>query len=290
LPKGVSALPRPRGCRGFRASIRRGKEGDVHLGLYESPWHAAFAYGVAARLLGREAPPLEVPRAEQPDAERVREVTGRVRRRLGLAPEGRPPRESPPDPDDLLTLFEITAVGFWQAQAADDSGGHPEAGLDAAAGRLDAAARLLFWSRAAGHPDPLEAMTRLLARRLDQAFRRADVTRAVLDDDGDDPLRVARWLVHPDSAAAGRLRGFRAEVVHLYPELFGGEDRGASGPYPHWAAVLGVVPPFDFEAVRAAYRARSRDTHPDAGGNAAEFVRLRRAYEDALAYCRTRAE
>lgn len=301
LPKGVSALPRARGGRGYKASIRRGKGVEVHLGLYETPWLAAFAFGVAAQALGRNAHPLETPTAEQPDAEQVRLITARVHRRLGLDRESSASRkrrsalESPPATEDLLTLFAVTVVGFWRVQSGEDSGDHPEAGLDAAAGRLVEAAGLLFWSRAAGHPSPLDAMTELLARRLDHAFRRADLTRAVLDDDGDDPFRVARWLAHPDEFPGRRLRGFRAEVAHLYAETVShpdsdlDDDEPTPAGRPSWAVTLGVEPPFTSESVRAAYLAQSRASHPDAGGTAAAFVRLRDAYDAARAYCATRS-
>lgn len=287
LPKGVAALPRPRGGRGYRASVRHGKGPAVHLGLYESPWHAAFAVEAASRALGRERAGVEVPRADQPDAEAVRTIQARVRRRLGLAPE--PGTKgllagTPPEPDDLVTLFEVTVVGFWRGQAASaDGGGPPESALDAAAGRLVDAARLLFWSRARGHPDPSEVLTDLLALRLDRAFGRADLTAEVLLDDGDDDRRVARWLAYPDAVPGRRYRGFRDEVRHLYAESFGA-DPGSdpSAPAPTWAVALGLAPPFTPARVRAAYRDRARTAHPDGGGTEAEFVRLRAAYEAAL--------
>ena len=282
-PKGVTPLARARGGRAFRASVRTGKGAETHLGLYETVWLAAFAHATAARLLNREPPRLEIPPGAQPTADQVRAITAKVRARLGLDPgqAGRRAEEVPPETDDLLTLFEVTVVGFWRSEAASDAGDHPEGGLDAAAGRVFEAARLLFWSRAAGHPDPLDAMTRLLGRRLDAAFRRAEVTREVLDDDGDEPFLVARWLAHPDAAPGRRYRSFRDEVRHRYPGLFGGDPAG--GFAPPWASVLGVDPPFDPDRVRAAFRARSRTAHPDAGGTDAAFVRLRDAYEQALA-------
>jgi hypothetical protein len=285
LPKGVTALPKSRGGRPFLASIRRGKGQEVHLGLYESPWLAAFAHGIAARAIGRgEGPPVEIPLGKQPTAEEVRAITAKVRLRLGL--DRPPPRQDLPEPDldDLLTFFEVTVVGFWRSQAADDSWGHPGEELDAAAGQLVAAARLLFRSRT--RPTPLDAMTRLLGRRLDAVFRRSDVTGAVLDDDGDDLWRVARWLVHPDAFAVGRSRGFRDEIVELYPDLF--EVGDASGPVPAWADVLRLLPPFSLDRVRSAYRARSRTAHPDVGGSREEFVRLQAAYEEAKAFCEAR--
>ena len=283
LPKGVSALPRPRDGRPFRASIRHGKGVEIHLGLYETPWLAAFAYDVAARLLRPQSHPLIIPRADQPDADRVREITARVHRRVGLDPETSPSREIPPSTEDLLTLFEITAVGYWRSQAAEDSADHPDAALDSAADRLHQAASLLFWSRAAGHPAPLDALTQLLASRLDRTFRNAQLTRALLDDDGDDPHRVARWLVLPDTSPSSRRRPFRVEIRYLYADLFKSEffHPGSAAP-PPWAAVLGVSAPFHLEQIRLAYRARSLQAHPDAGGDEAAFIRLRAAYEAAL--------
>ncbi|MFO0950631.1 MAG: J domain-containing protein [Isosphaeraceae bacterium] len=281
LPRGVTALRRPRGGRGFRASIRRGKAGELHLGLYATPWLAAFAHNVAAGLLGRERRPVEIPRPEQPTPDQVREITARVQGRLGLGPDTRrrSAHESPPAADELLAFFEVTVVGFWRGQASADDGDHPGAGLDAAAGRLLDAARLLFWRRGPGDPEPNEAIERLVSRRLDQAFRRADVTREVLDDDSDEPLHLARWLVLPDESG-GRVRSFRQEVRHLYPECFEGD--GDAGPEPGWARVLGLAAPYTAERVRAAYRARSREVHPDAGGSQSAFLRLREAYEEAI--------
>ncbi|MFT4282159.1 DnaJ domain-containing protein [Microbacterium sp.] len=43
--------------------------------------------------------------------------------------------------------------------------------------------------------------------------------------------------------------------------------------------VLGVAPDVDDEALRRAYRARLRETHPDTGGDAARFVHVQRAWE-----------
>jgi hypothetical protein len=282
LPKGVSSLPRSRGGRRFLAKVRH-KGVEVHLGIYESAGLAGFAFNVAWEAIGRGSrPPNEIPPGEQPDAEKVWRITARVRRRLGLDPPPKRIEEIPPDPEALLTLFEVTVVGFWRDQAAQSD---PNAGLDAAARRLADAAKLVFWSPPSGHPSPSDAIARLVARRLDQAFRRADLTRAILDDDGDEDWRVARWLVLPDVYPLGR--GFRDEVRFLYPELFEGDSSptSASG-VPHWSSVLGVDPPFTVAKVRDAYRARSKSAHPDTGGTHVEFVRLQAAYEEARDYCR----
>lgn len=260
----------------------------VHLGLYETPWLAGLAYLLAAREVQRDCPPLTPPTAQQPTAEEVREITLRIRRRLGMEPTRSRRLESPPKTEDLLSFFEVTVVGFWRGQAAEDHGGPPSQGLESAAGRLEAAARLLFWSPMSNHPDPLDAMSELLSRRLDREFGSKALTRAIQDDDGDDPIRVASWLVLPDDARGARFRGFRAEVSSRYRDLieeFVIDDGG--GP-PDWAAVLGLTPPFTIDRVRAAYRTRSMSAHPDAGGSHDAFVRLRSALDAAMDYCRSR--
>jgi hypothetical protein len=227
----------------------------------------------------------EIPEAEQPDADQVRWINARVRRRLGLDGPVRRPEDRPPVVDQLLTLLEITVLGFWRDQVVAHAA-HPGRELDIAARRLVEAAHLVFWSQASGHPTPLEAMTRLLARRLDQTFRRADLTREVLDDVGDEEIGVARWLVFPDDWAAG---GFRVTIGRVYSELLTGtETDSAASVQPAWAVVLGISPPFHSGQVRSAYRAKSKQFHPDTGGDHEEFIRLQSAYEQAQQYCTAR--
>jgi len=55
-------------------------------------------------------------------------------------------------------------------------------------------------------------------------------------------------------------------------------DPGAPPPPDHYAA-LGVAPDADAEAVHAAYRARVRAAHPDKGGSAEEFARVKAAHD-----------
>ena len=210
-------LPRPRAGRRFVAKIRH-KGVEVHLGLYESAGLAAFAFNVASEAVGRGSrPPNEVPRAEQPDAESVRRITANVRRRLGLDPPVRPLDEVPPDPEALLILFEVTIVGFWRDQAAQSDAGP---GLEAAARRLAESARLVFWNPRAGHPSPAEAITRLVSRRIDQAFRRSDLTRAILDDDGDDES-AGRPMARPPRRLPGLARLPRGGPIPLSRALRG---------------------------------------------------------------------
>lgn len=50
-----------------------------------------------------------------------------------------------------------------------------------------------------------------------------------------------------------------------------------------WWEVLGVERDADRDAIRNAFRALSKVHHPDAGGQAEDFKRLRRAYDDGMA-------
>ena len=165
-------------------------------------------------------------------------------------------------------------------------GGDPGRELDLAAGRLVEAARLLFWSHSSGHPTPQEALAQLLALRLDRTFRRSDLTREVLDDEGDDPFRLARLLVLPDDLPG--VGGFREAIGPLYAELLGETSARSGSTLATWQAVLQIAPPITSDRVRSAYRSRSKALHPDSGGSHAEFVRLQEAYEEAQRYCTSR--
>jgi|GEM_PF-1587441 len=290
-----SSRPRLRGvvelapCHGeprFRATISRGKGRQVNLGLYADAWLAAFAYNAAVEAIrGDLRTRNEIPERQQPRADQVRSITARVRVRLGL---DRPARlaEAAPSADQLLTLLEITVAGFWRGQVATHVADLNRE-LAVAARRLVESARLVLWSPSSGHPSAREALASLLARRLDQVFRRSDVTRAVLDDEGDDEIRLARWLVYPDELP-GR-GGFREMIEHLYlDEERRDSNRSSEAGQPGWAVILGLTPPFCRDQIRSAYRARSKSVHPDIGGDHDEFIRLQAAYEEALRHCTTR--
>ncbi len=284
--RGVTDLPESLGERRYRARIRQGKGREVNLGLFPTRWLAGFAYNVAAEALhGDRRPRNAIPPSRQPNADHVREITARVRRRLGLDGLPPPPDDHAPGADGLLTLLEITVVGFWRGQVVAQ-GGDPGRELDLAASRLVEAARLLFWSHSCGHPTPQEALAQLLASRLDRTYRRSDLTREVLDDEGDDPFRLARWLIFPDDLPG--VGGFRDAIGRLYPDLLGVTSARSESASPGWQAVLQIAPPITSDRIRSAYRSRSKALHPDSGGSHAEFVRLQEAYDEAQRYCTSR--
>jgi hypothetical protein len=49
-----------------------------------------------------------------------------------------------------------------------------------------------------------------------------------------------------------------------------------------WWVVLGVDRAADLEAIKAAYRAKAKVTHPDVGGSSEAFNRIQQAYEQAM--------
>jgi hypothetical protein len=53
---------------------------------------------------------------------------------------------------------------------------------------------------------------------------------------------------------------------------------------PPFMAVLGLLPPYDPADVREAYREKAFVSHPDRGGDPADFIRFKEAYDQALEY------
>jgi hypothetical protein len=51
---------------------------------------------------------------------------------------------------------------------------------------------------------------------------------------------------------------------------------------PWWATELGLSPPYTYDSIKAAYRKLSLKYHPDQGGDAAAFIKLDKAYKEAL--------
>jgi hypothetical protein len=53
---------------------------------------------------------------------------------------------------------------------------------------------------------------------------------------------------------------------------------------PEFMTILGLRPPYTLEDIRAAYRAKAMDAHPDRGGSIANFLQIHEAHERALEY------
>ncbi len=58
---------------------------------------------------------------------------------------------------------------------------------------------------------------------------------------------------------------------------------------PACLAILGLRPPLTLEDVKQAYLAKAMAAHPDRGGNADDFIRLQKAFEEANDYVQFKA-
>ena len=58
---------------------------------------------------------------------------------------------------------------------------------------------------------------------------------------------------------------------------------------PECLSILGLLPPVTADDVKQAYLAKVRTAHPDRGGDAATFLRIQKAFEDANEYVKFKA-
>jgi len=99
-----------------------------------------------------------------------------------------------------------------------------------------------------------------------------------------DAMRVANRhlvLIEPHWAHAWN-RILRGEAPPPPPSARPLRERQVSAQVSAWA-VLGLAPDADAIAVKRAFRQRALETHPDRGGEAAQFREVQRAYERLLA-------
>jgi hypothetical protein len=82
------------------------------------------------------------------------------------------------------------------------------------------------------------------------------------------------WEDDPIIREARRLRAERGDFWWLADRPY--------PPIPQCLQVLGLRPPADAESIRKQYRALAHRYHPDHGGSAAEFIRIKRAFDEAL--------
>ena len=92
------------------------------------------------------------------------------------------------------------------------------------------------------------------------------------------------WSESERAAEAAR-RG-REEMNRLLEDHVA--QMGGSGSIPPCLATLGLGRDADLEQVKASYRRLALVHHPDRGGEPAEFQRIKRAYDQALAFLRRR--
>lgn len=122
-------------------------------------------------------------------------------------------------------------------------------------------------------------------QRLESAAERAvSVTFAAGRDAAERTVTVDRWRRPVDNLWAlaigleqirlNELRGIDDVARQMYAALPAPKTRD---PYE----VLGVRPDAPFAVIDAAYRARAKTLHPDAGGTGEQMAELNAAYEEA---------
>lgn len=106
--------------------------------------------------------------------------------------------------------------------------------------------------------------------------------------DGEDYcLACDRWTRVADNLAAvaahlGALRGMERWGVGDMRQAFAGYTALPAPEGPRWHEVLGVAANARRAEIEAAYRRRRSESHPDRGGNGADFDAVQRAYEEAI--------
>lgn len=99
-------------------------------------------------------------------------------------------------------------------------------------------------------------------RRLNEMaeqLRREEAARKAEEDRAKRAEKTKRWAAY-------------YRELDLLEKEYGTDD---------FASILGVYRPFTEEGVKNAYRKRSKETHPDHGGSAAEFQKVNAAYKVA---------
>ncbi len=168
--------------------------------------------------------------------------------------------------------------------------------------RAGATTRLAFLYAAAERepPDALGHLTVARHRIVKQNARKIHVDCEPFDPDewarrseggeeatGDAPKTRTLAIDRTALRTEGRFRCRHAgrELTFYASEDDGIRDVEADLTARHpWCAVLGLRFPCSPESIKAAYRRLAMASHPDAGGDPAEFRAVEQAYREALAY------
>jgi hypothetical protein len=193
--------------------------------------------------------------------------------------------------------------------AEGEAGGADAARPRARIGRLGGtskrdggATRLAFLYSATGRepPDSLGHVAVARHRIVRQNARKIHVECDPFDEDewvrrgegggessGDAPKTRTLAVDRVTLRAEGR---FRCRHAHRELTFYASEEDGIrdveaalTAKYA-WCATLGVRFPCSADAIKTAYRRLAMATHPDAGGDPAEFRAVEQAYREALAY------
>jgi hypothetical protein len=189
----------------------------------------------------------------------------------------------------------------------DDGGGEtrPRARFGRPVGparRHDVATRLafLYCAIAREPPDSLGQVTVTRHRIVKQTARKIHVECDPFDEDewarrgergGESPEGAPKTRTLAIDRVTLRTEGrFRCGRTHPGLTFYASEEDGIrdveaalTAKYA-WCAELGVRFPCSADSIKAAYRRLAMTSHPDAGGDPAEFRTVEQAYREALAY------
>jgi hypothetical protein len=103
---------------------------------------------------------------------------------------------------------------------------------------------------------------------------------------GYEPTAAAAEARARQVAGPGARKTFAYDAVEFRKSLRAGAgDRRRTLLVPRWSVVLGLTLPCRLDDVKTAYRRLAKTAHPDAGGNAKDFIAIEGAYREGLTYC-----
>lgn len=125
-----------------------------------------------------------------------------------------------------------------------------------------------------------DAFARFKAERAEEnrqaRLKAEDAARRLEQADAEDRRVEEARIRREEAMRSEEYRRWNAEMLRIIAAY-----EAQSSP-PACMRTLGVDPPFTEEKVKNAFRARAKRAHPDHGGSAAEFIKIRHAYSDAL--------
>jgi hypothetical protein len=113
------------------------------------------------------------------------------------------------------------------------------------------------------------------------ALREQGVAEGIVDTVKDKYAQFKDYFDHSPEAVERKLARLRATGAEAQPgaNAVAPVQQSAEDPY----MILGIQPGADSNAIKLAYRRLAKQHHPDAGGNATEFQKIKAAFNELLA-------
>ena len=119
------------------------------------------------------------------------------------------------------------------------------------------------------------------ARGIKCTIRNSGLDEGIVDTVKDKYAQVKDYFDDSPEAVERKLARLRASNAEAQPgaNAVAPAQQSAEDPY----MILGIQPGADSDAIKLAYRRLAKQHHPDAGGNAAEFQKIKTAFNELLA-------